>query len=334
MLVVLSLAVGTGYSGLAGYKVFTRVYQHRSWMQPSNLPESSDEELVTHLPIITINTNGQDVPGERMGDGEDNTRQYSLAQDGDTRIVTKFAMYDSGAANKLSDTPAVTSLARIRYRGNYSRRYHKKSFSVSLVMPDGVSDNLQSLAGLASHNEWVLDGLWIDRTQLRNYLAYNVAGEVMGYAPNVRFVEMILNDEYQGVYLLVEPVTRGKGRLDLRKTEAGKDITSFIVRWDRANKGDQKLNNFTFYTYRSDLSALDVRYPGKQNFTPGRMNYIEQSVSKIEKTLYSADLSDPRDGYRKYLDLDSFAHYFILNEFFRNTDAGRYSTFLYKDMRG
>lgn len=64
------------------------------------------------------------------------------------------------------------------------------------------------------------------------------------------------------------------------------------------------------------------------------MAYIEQTISRIEKTLYSADLSDEKNGYRKYLDLDSFAHYFILNEFFRNVDAGRYSTFLYKDARG
>lgn len=214
LLVTLSLAVSAVYSMLAGDAFYTRVYQHRSAMQPAGLPES-EGELITHLPIITLHTNDQEIPGERITGSEDDIRQYTLSEDGDTRIVVDFTMYSSGAANKLSDTPALSSRARIRYRGNYSRWFYKKSYSVSLVMPDGISQNPRSLAGLPAHDEWVLHGPWIDRTLLRNYLAYNIAGEIMDYAPNVRFVEMFLDDEYHGVYLLVEPVTRAQGRLDL-----------------------------------------------------------------------------------------------------------------------
>ena len=333
MLTVLALAAGGIFSALSGKTAYTRVYQHRTAMQPGGIPKD-EAGFVTHLPILTIQTNGQNVPGERNKNDEDGIKLYTLAEDGDTRITADLAMYDGGSANRLSDTAQMLSRARIRYRGNYSRWFYKKSYAISLVGEDGHSENPQSLCGLPAHDEWVLHGPWIDRTLVRNYLGYNIAGEVMPYAPNVRFVELFVNGEYHGVYLLVEPITRGQGRVSLRKPDDGKDITSFIVRWDRASKGDQRLNNFTYYTYRADLSALDVRYPGKKLITPGRMEHIEQTISKIEKTLYSADLSDAKKGYFKYLDLNSFARYFVLNEFFRNVDAGRYSTFLYKDVRG
>lgn len=333
LLTVLILAVSALLSVMAGETEFIRLFQHRAAMQPDKLPKD-EEAFVTHLPILTIQTNGQSIPGERAEDIDGESKQYVLAQDGSTRIIGDFAIYNSGGANTLEDRAAVISRAAIRYRGNYSRWFYKKSYAVTLLRDDGLTENPQALGGLPAHDEWVLHGPWIDRTLLRNYLAYNIAGEVMAYAPSARFIELFVNSEYHGVYLLVETVSKGSGRLDLRKPDEGKDVTSFIVRWDRANKGDQLLNNFTYYTYRSDLSALDVRYPGAGSITPGRMDYIEQNISKVERVLYSDDLSDMKKGYLKYLDLNSFAQYFVINEFFRNVDAGRYSTFLYKDVRG
>ena len=57
---------------------------------------------------------------------------------------------------------------------------------------------------------------------------------------------------------------------------------------------------------------------------------IEDDVSRIEKTLYSYDLTAASD----FIDLNSFAEYFVINELFRNVDAGRFSTFYYKNTRG
>ena len=40
------------------------------------------------------------------------------------------------------------------------------------------------------HHEWVLHGPFLDKTLIRNYMWYNIAGEIMDYAPNVRFCEV------------------------------------------------------------------------------------------------------------------------------------------------
>ena len=47
--------------------------------------------------------------------------------------------------------------------------------------------------------------------------------------------------------------------------------------------------------------------------------------------MYSDRFDDPQEGYAAYIDVDSFVDYFIINEFFKNTDAGIFSTYLHKD---
>lgn len=306
-----------------------RVHQHLDlrW-QPGE-----ERDFATHLPIITINTGGRKVPGTFKGTVGDQ-KIYELAEDGETTILADFSMIDAGlGSNAFSDEPTEESLARIRYRGNSSRLFDKKSYSIHLVDEKG-KENPMELAGMASHNEWVLNGPYLDRTLLRNYLALNVAGEIMEYAPNARYCELYVDGEYQGLYLLMESVSRGEGRLNLTKPEKGSSVTSYIVRWDRTGKGDHELNNYSFYTYKGNVSSLDVRYPGSKQITEGRLQYVEDDISRVEKMLYSMDLVNEPGGFTDYLDLNSFAEYFIINEFFRNVDAGRFSTFYYKDVRG
>ncbi|HEO0047721.1 TPA: CotH kinase family protein, partial [Streptococcus agalactiae] len=57
--------------------------------------------------------------------------------------------------------------------------------------------------------------------------------------------------------------------------------------------------------------------------------FINKDINHTEKVLYSYDFSQ----YPKYIDRESFANYFVINEFFRNVDAGKFSTYLYKDLR-
>lgn len=312
--------------------VSNRVHQHQEQQWQNNVI-SADSNFQTHLPIIQLDTDGQVIPGavnEEVTEPEDVIKELSDS----TTIMSKFILTDQQTGNNsLDDQATLKTHAKIRYRGNSSRFFDKKSYSIHLCKENGSEDK-QKLVNMASHDEWVLNGPFLDRSLMRNYLCMNVAGQIMDYAPNVRYCELFVNGEYQGVYLLMETISRGDGRLNLTKPEKNRDITSFIVRWDRAGKGDQELDNFSYYTYQSDVSALDVRYPGKNSITSGRVNYINDQISILEKCLYSNDLWEDRNGYTQYLDLDEFAKYFIINEFFRNVDAGRFSTFYYKDMRG
>lgn len=307
-----------------------RFHQHLSSPQAQSGEAGT---FTTHLPIVEIDTQGQAVPGRPLT-ANGKFAGYEMSATGEKTIDVHMTLKDGGQGrNTLMDAAQVDTKAKIRYRGNSSRLFDKKSYAVSLVDENG-EEAPQKMAGMGTHDEWVLNGPFLDRTLIRNYLCLNVAGEIMAYAPNVRYCELFVNGEYQGVYLLMESIAVGDERLRLTKPEDGKNMTSWIVRWDRSGKGDQELDNFTFYTYKSDVSSLDVRYPGRNKITPGRMAYIEKEISQVEKTLYSYDLGDAQKGYAQYLDVRAFAQYFIINEFFRNVDAGRFSTFYYKDVRG
>lgn len=310
----------------------SRIHQHKENEWEDN-EESSEDVFQSHLPIVKIDTNGQKIPGTRILT-EDGVKISETAENGENRITAYFSITDGQSGNnQLNDQESVKSKSLIRYRGNSSRHFDKKSYSINLINEDG-SENKQELAGMAKHDEWVLNGPFLDRSLLRNYLCFNISGEIMEYSPNVRYCELFVDGKYQGLYLLMEPISRGEGRLNISKPEKNSDITSFIVRWDRVGKGEFELDNYTYYTYKSDVSALDVVYPGSTLMTQERHEYINEQISKVEKTLYSYDLWDDDKGYKQYLDINAFAEYFVINEFFRNVDAGRFSTFYYKDVRG
>lgn len=309
-----------------------RVHQHQEieW-QVSNT--EVNKEFETHLPIIKIDTAGQKIPGAPIV--KDGDRQsYETTADGQATITSSFSVVDlQKGRNNINDEATLSSLAKISYRGNSSRYFDKKSYSIHLVLEDG-SENKKEIAGMAAHDEWVLNGPFLDRSLMRNYLAMNISGEVMEYAPNVRYCELFLDGTYQGLYLLMENVSKGEGRINIKKPDKNGNVTGYIVRLDRKGKGTQELNDYADYTNRTGISAIDVRYPGLSQITEGRMEYIRNDMSKMEKVLYSYDLTDKGKGYTQYIDINAFAEYFIINEMFRNVDAGNFSTFYYKEARG
>ncbi|MDO4793081.1 MAG: CotH kinase family protein [Filifactor alocis] len=302
---------------------YKRFHQHLQG-RPEITVESK-QEFVTHLPLIEIDTQGQTIPGGRV-----------LRLEGKLTILDDFAPVLSkasirdknGVVNKLNNPPDKQLDVLVRYRGHSSRVFDKKSLKLRFVDDVGNQKDV-SLAGMTPNDEWNLHGPFLDRTLIRNYLGYNISGEIMDYAPNVRYCELILNGEYQGVYLIVENIDPGTGRIPLEKSDRRSKATPYILVWDRSEKVKQKLNNFSYYTYQTGSSALDIKYPGRTRLTPEQVEYISNDISRIEKILYSYDLGK----YDEYLDRNSFAEYFIINEFFRNADAGKFSTYLYKDLR-
>lgn len=309
-----------------------RIHQHLDSRWHNNTIKNNDE-YQSHLPIITLDTNGQKIPGTPIITNGVVT-SYETSDNGETSIKADFTIIDGQTGyNRLTDQKTLTSNSLIHYRGNSSRHFDKKSYSLHLIDQNG-HENKQELSGMEKHNEWILNGPFLDRSLLRNYLCLNISGEIMEYAPNVRFCELFVDGNYQGVYLLMESVSRGNGRIKIGKPQKNNNLTSFIVGFDRKQKAINYLDNYTYYTYKSGESALEVRYPGKNLITDDKKKYIQSQIDIVERILYSNDLWDNHDSYSDYIDVKAFVQYFIINEFFRNVDTGNYSTFYYKDIRG
>lgn len=309
-----------------------RYHQHLM-TEPKADCSHADDVFCTHLPLIQIDTDGVAIPGKVYnGDYQNPT----VTEDGESRIICDIKLIDNKTTNNhITDVISVESPAYINVRGRSSRSFDKTGYSINLVTKQG-DNNPQSLAGMDSHHEWVLHGPFLDKTLIRNYMWYNIGGEIMDYAPNVRFCEVMINGEYMGVYVLAENITAGKNgaRLNLAVDRKDNSFTGYLLRMDQGSANPIKnIDTFSVYSHRFP-NKVDIVYPGASNLTPEIAENIRQDFSSFEKTIYSFDYDNNKYGYQTMIDTDSFIDYFIINEFTTNYDAGWLSTYVYKDIDG
>ena len=123
-------------------------------------------------------------------------------------------------------------------------------------------------------------------------------------------------------------------RLRLSEPEDNSEQVSFVLRMDRGSSNPNKnITTFTQYAYRSTM-IMDIVYPGTGELTEERKNYIEDSFSDFEKSLYSYDYDNGSYKWQEWTDVDDLVDYFLINEFTCNYDAGSLSTYFYRDIRG
>lgn len=306
-----------------------RYQQHLSYnTQVEDTSLSIDEDTFSsHLPVVSIETGGVVIPGRPEQGQHVKDIENSFIQ-ADMRIYDR-----EGELNKLSSQPVLESKINIRVRGNSSRTFDKVGYLFKFTDDAGMERKLKVM-GMEKDSTWVLHGPYLDKTLMRNYMWYNLAGQIMEWAPDVRYCEVFLDHEYQGLYVMAEQISMGEGRIEMTKYDGKSNISSYIVCADRESVNDvQYLDNFTSYALRIN-GKLEVKYPGASRITPELTEYISRDFSRFEKALYSFDYDTARYGYQNYIDVDSFVDYFIINEVTQNTDAGLYSTYFYKDVSG
>lgn len=283
----------------------------------------SSSEFKSHLPVVILDTNGQEIKSK-------------LDTDGDPRININVKIIDNkDKLNTLSDTPTIDTISSVRYRGNSSLYYDKKQYALKFYNEDGT-ENITEVMGMAAGCDWVLNGTFLDKSHIRNYVAYNIAGEIMEYAPNIKFCEVFIFDgerySYQGLYTMIESIERAVSRVDITKYDETRVESSYIIRRDRYSKDEVMLYNYGT-TNQLTSEWLGVKYPSAAKLTDATYEYIQNDISAFEMALYSDDY-ETFMGYKSFIDIDSFVDYHVINEFFANYDAGLHSTYAYKDLTG
>ena len=317
-----------------------RVHQHLTVEAkvPCTL-DHSDGSFCTHLPLLTITTGGKTIPG--MPKEEEDIfgeKQYTMADDGDSMVTVHLDVFDSATeCNHPTDAPTISTATQIRVRGHSSREFGKPPYLLKLRTDDGAERD-EAMLGMSEHNEWALHGPFLDKSLIRNYLFYNLSGEMMDYAPNCRFCELIVDGDYKGIYLLVETITAGEdGRLPIIMKKKNSVLAGYLLRIDRPTEAElATLRDVDVYTERTYTQHMDVaiRYPGKGRLTEEVKDRIEKDFSAFEKAMYSYDYDSGDYSYKSYIDVDSFVDYYIINAVSSNMDAGRFSTYLYKTVGG
>lgn len=223
---------------------------------------------------------------------------------------------------QLSQYQNVKYDLNVKGRGNSTWSMPKKPFALQLK-------DKNSLLGMTKHKRWALLANYGDKTLLRNKVSFEIAKRTkLSWTPDSRFVELILNGEYMGNYLLVEQIRRDPNRVNVAETDdkaQGDAITGgYIIELDRYNKSEPGC----IILNRSKLPAL-VKDPEIMNSQ--QKQYITDYLNNIETLLYK-DVPDSLE-YGQYIDINSFIDYWIVYELTGNRDIRLPgSCYMYKDI--
>ncbi len=277
--------------------------------------------LSSNLPIVSIST----INGQPIVDEPKITAQMGIInnENGVNQISDPFNEYDG--------------FIGIEIRGSSSAWFDKKGYGFETRDENGENNNV-NLLGMPKENDWVLHGPYSDKSLMRNALTYIIAGEIMEYAPRVRFCELVLNGDYKGVYVLTEKIKRDDDRVDIRKmTEddnSGEALTGgYIIKIDKFTgaANDGWASNYPPYDGSVAQTVFLYHYPKPDEITAQQKNYIQNYMHNFEDALKGSNYQDPNLGYRKYLDMEAFRRFWMINEIAKNVDGYRLSTYMYKE---
>jgi subtilisin-like proprotein convertase family protein len=274
------------------------------------------------IPIVVINTWGQNIVD-------------------DPKVTAHMGIIDNGYGNRnyLTDNyNAYSGSIGIELRGSSSQMFPKKSYGLETRDAAG-NDSDAVILGMPSESDWCLIANYSDKTMMRNWLAYNFSSFLGHYATRTRYCELLLNGEYQGVYMFTEKIKRDSNRVNIAKLDpteiSGDDLTGgYIFKIDKqtGGGGDGWTSSFPpMSTTQGQTVYFQYEYPKAEDIVQQQKDYIQAYVDSFETALNSVDLADTITGYRHYIGVNSFIDYFIIDEISKNVDGYRLSTFLHKD---
>ncbi len=261
-------------------------------------------DLRTRLPIVVIDADGPIVDDPKVG--------------ARMRVIHNTR----GALNTPRDRLAVyDGRIGIEVRGQSSQRFPKKQFGFETVTASGDNRNV-SLLGLPEENDWVLYAAYNDGSLMRNVVAYRAAREMGRYASRTRYVEVVLDGRYHGVYVLMEKLKLDGDRVDGPTDEDD----GFLLEYTTNGKLDPGDRYFRTPVTRTPIVFDD---PDRDDMTAAEARAITRRVGAFERALYATDFRHPTRGWRAHMDEASAVDYVLLYELFRNFDALNASTFLH-----
>lgn len=211
----------------------------------------------------------------------------------------------------------------VRGRGNSTWDMPKKPYKIKF-------DEKISIFGLGEDKEWVLLANYADKTLLRNVVAMKLS-EIVGmeWTPSMLPVEVYLNDEYMGCYTFSEHKKVSKYRVDL-DIVGESDNSGDAVTGDYYMEIEQNMDETT--CFRTSICGIPMMFSDPEVPTAAQYDYIVGYFYDAENALMGNNFTDPENGWQKYIDIESFAKAYIVNELTKNIDGNmRKSSFITKE---
>lgn len=213
----------------------------------------------------------------------------------------------------------------MRGRGNSTWWYGKKPYALKL-------DKKDKILGMKKHKRWCLLANCIDRTLMRNAVAFEISRKTsLEYSPDGRFVELILNGEHKGCYYLCEQIKVDENRVNVAELDetatSGSAITGGYV-FELDTYYDEE------YKFKSALFNYPWMFKDPDVVNPAQFNYVVNYVNEMENALMDPTRFANRE-FESYMDLTTFVDYWIINELAMNEEVkGPKSSYMNKDIDG
>ena len=277
------------------------------------------------------------------------------ARDKEAQIV----ILNSDGSAEYSDLTDGTA-SEIKSRGNATWTYLKKAYQIKL---DAKTD----LFGMGKAKTWILLANYTDQSMLHNALGFTLGDALeLDYNIDYRFVNLYVDGEYRGMYMLCEKVQIGDNRVEIADLEKETEKANPDVELDsldiRLVTSGALIENsiLSSYTYcvgaesPDDITGgylVELDFRGDQEpchfitengliytvkspeyVSLEEMEYIAGLFADMEEAIYS-ETGFNRKGihYTEYIDMESFASVYVVQELMKNWDAYLGSMFFYKD---
>ncbi len=263
------------------------------------LPTIGQNQL-TNLPTFYINTSD----GKPIVDKEN-------------YVKANITIVSNEASESFSDS------VKIRGRGNSTWTMPKKPYKLKFYKKKRL------LNESAKAKSWVLLSNHADKTLMRNGLAFQISKLVgLEFTPSARFVDVVLNGEYLGNYMMSDQVQVKKGRVEIEEQEPD-DITEpnitggYLLELDGFAYSEP-----VFFKTKKGMS-ITIKYPKHDEINIEQRNYITNYTKQFENILFSSNFQDQESGYRAYIDTTTLINWYIACELTGNSDSF-WSTYIYK----
>ncbi|MDP6752151.1 MAG: CotH kinase family protein [Verrucomicrobiota bacterium] len=275
---------------------------------------SNARKFTSNLPVVVIeNFKGGSIPSD----------PYKNAY---------MTIYEPGSDKRttLMDGPTLGTRVGIKIRGSSTQNRPKKAFTVEARDEFGEDRDITPL-GLPEESDWLLYAPYnFDRALIRNALVYELSNQIGRYAVRTRFCEVFVNtnggalsyNDYVGVYVFMEKIKRDKNRVNITRINpedtAEPEITGgYMFKIDRPDPGDSG-----FSAGGQSVKWVD---PKEDEVSAKQSGYVRSYFNTVYQNL------SHRTRYADYIDPISWIDHHMLNEFTKNPDGLRLSTYFFKD---
>ncbi len=266
------------------------------------------------FPIIKINTNGRAIVDE-------------------PKILGRIGIISSAGMNDSEDSfNEYEGVIGVEKRGQSSLGLFPK-VGYSFETRDGDGNDIDtSFLDFPAEEDFILHGPYSDKTLMRNVLAMNLANKLGGYHSRTQYVELFINDIYEGIYVLMERIKRDENRVNIARlrtqdTEGDELTGGYVFKIDKGIPDWR--SNFDIVNRCGTKIGFQHVSPNRGDITPEQANYIESYIDSFEFALDRGSFGGKT--FDEYIDVRSFVDHFIIKELAKDVDAYRISSYYYKE---